>query len=192
MSEHPPNREAGWRQFLDPAGAYPSEGLQLVEFQAIEVLRALDGRADEPRQGSLYHEVIPSERPQGYARTRDLIQFDYVYAPDADALDFVSFVVSGEHLEIRLPRVEWTLGYRGPFITTSAWRRHAFSRLGGLSRRSGRALTRFIAAGIAEQRSRFATCAHCGARLGPGHQMTREGVGTICHGCASRHHGIVF
>ena len=179
-------RDASWRHLLDPTRAFPSDGSRLVERRTMEVLSALDGRAPGADLRGLDAERALLTLLPSLARTRDLVQFDYPYAADGDDLDFISFVVSPEHLELRLPSIEWTTGYAGPAIATHFWRRLPFKRSGP------RALANFIAAGIAAQRARFIVCAHCGERTGPGHQTTLPGQAAMCQGCASSRFGVVY
>lgn len=180
------SRDAPWRRLLDPTRSFGSDGPRAVERRTIEVLGVLDGRAPASDLGDLDAFAALRAFAPHLARTRDLVQFDYAYAADGDDLDFISFVISPDHLEIRLPSIEWTLGYAGPAIATNFWRRQPFKR------RGSRALANFIAAGIGAQRARFIVCVHCGERTGPGHQIGLEGQAPMCHGCASAHHGVVY
>lgn len=87
---------------LIPSAGYPADGLRTVEALALRVL-----------------ERLPSGK---VARTRDAIQID-------DGEEGVCLMITAEHLELRLPSIEWTCGAYGPARTSVLWKRAKWASL---------------------------------------------------------------
>lgn len=91
------------RSHIDPEVKYPSDGLRLVEQNAIRVLNILPGAVVE--------------------RTRDCIQIDY------RGNRGIVVLVTAEAIELRIPTVEWTMGSYGPADASRLWKRVECSRI---------------------------------------------------------------
>lgn len=143
------------RRLIDPEGRYAAEGLRSVEYRALEVLLTLPGAA--------------------VSRTRDVIQLEW------DGEEGIVALVTGEALELRLPKIEWTMGSYGPAMASCLWRRVAWDELP-----DGQLADLFKQAQAARD-AEFATCVYCGERFPP-----ERMAGYSCHGCASKHRGIVY
>lgn len=143
------------RRLIDPENRYPAEGLRHVEQRALEVLAARPGA-----------EV---------SRTRDVIQLEW------GGEEGIVAVVTAEALELRLPRVEWTMGSYGPALASCLWQRVGWGEL-----KDGE-LASLLAQAQAARDAEFRVCAYCGERFPPD-RMTHD----ACHGCASAHRGVVY
>jgi hypothetical protein len=110
------------------------------------------------------------------SRTRDAVQIDW------GGTEGIVVLVTPEALELRLPTVEWTCGSYGPAASSRLWRRVEWAAIG-----DGRlsALLRNCKRARARQ---FRRCKYCGERVPPEHRVSAD----VCHGCASRHEGVVF
>lgn len=108
-------------------------------------------------------------------RTRDVVQLEWGGEEGIVAL------VTAEALELRFPVVEWTGGSYGPAMSSRLWRRFQWDELP--PSQLGVVLQQAQAARDAEYRE----CVYCHQRFTPD-RMT----GDACHGCASKHLGILY
>lgn len=109
------------------------------------------------------------------SRTRDVIQID------SGGEAGIVAVVTAEALELRLPTVEWTRGSYGPAGTSRLWRRVTWDQCPS-------PLSDLIAEARAARQEEFRECRYCSGRFPPEHRVEED----VCHGCASRHQGVVF
>lgn len=149
-------------RYLDPEGKYPSEGPRRVERHALAVYEAHPWTSIE--------------------RTRDVFQLDSRHG--------VVALVTAEALELRLETVEWTRGSYGPAKASRLWKRLPWNPRWEAD---AAALQELIAEAVRKADEELEACGYCGKRLEsalliPGHQIP----GSICHGCATRHEGVVF
>jgi hypothetical protein len=139
---------------VDPERRYPADGLRSVEALALRVLARL---------------------PSGeVARTREVIQID-------DGGDEgICLVITAEHLELRLPSIEWTCGAYGPARTSVLWKRAKWDGL------SDETLDELLTAARRARHAQFRKCRFCGERFPPERRH-----GNVCHGCAEKHLGVI-
>ena len=107
-------------------------------------------------------------------RTRDVIQVDVGGERGCVLL------VTAEAVEIRLPTIEWTGGACDPRASSRYWKRVPI----GWDYEEVRQL---IEAGIRARVAQYQRCAFCGEEVPPEHR-----TGDACHGCASKHRGIIY
>jgi hypothetical protein len=135
------------RRRVDPEHRYPADGLRTVEVLALRVLeRCSSGEV---------------------SRTRDVIQID-----DGGEED-VCLLITAEHLELRLPSIEWTCGAYGPARTSVLWKRVKWEGL------SDERLDDLLRTARRARGAQFRKCRFCGGRFPP-----EQRHGNVCHGCA--------
>lgn len=120
-------------------------------------------------------EVLQALPGVALSRTRDVIQLEWGGEEGIVAL------VTDEALELRLPKIEWTRGSYGPAMTSRLWQRVTWDAL------TDGQLADLLKQAQAARDAEFAICAYCGERFTPD-RMT----GDACHGCASKHRGVVY
>ena len=108
-------------------------------------------------------------------RTRDVIQIEH------GGDEGIIAVVTAEALELRLPTIEWTMGAYGPARSSRLWRRIEWRDL------QEEDLSKQLAAARRARRREFRKCKYCGERFSPEHR-----TGDACHGCTSRHEGVLY
>ncbi len=89
-------------------------------------------------------------------------------------------LVTAETVEVRLARVEWTLGSHGPRLVSRAWRRARCDRLDDPD------LRELLAAGHEARAREYRACQLCGERF-----PVERRHGDVCHGCAETRLGVV-
>ena len=89
-------------------------------------------------------------------------------------------IVTAEALELRLPTVEWTKGAYGPVPASRLWKRVKWED------NTAERLVELVEAAMAKRRSEFKPCRFCHREFPPEHRH-----GSVCHGCAERHMGVV-
>ena len=101
----------------------------------------------------------------------------------------IVLLVTAEHIEIRLPTVEWTKGAYGPRETSAFWKRIKVETLDAMPEpeRRDHLLTLFRKA-EETRRSMYRKCKFCGAFVPPENRFDRN----TCHGCASERLHIVY
>lgn len=99
-----------------------------------------------------------------------------------DGLEDIVVLATHEAYEIRLPTIEWTHGTHGPVAVTRLWLRIEGEAL------DDDALRANIEEALAARRAEFATCRFCGRSMPVEHRIDDD----TCHGCASKHLGVVF
>lgn len=114
------------------------------------------------------------------ARTRDLIQLDI----EGDR--GVVLLFTPEHVEIRLPTVDWTQGAYGPAASSRLWKRRRLSGFLGDAPGVNPKLAELIRKGISLRQKEFRECRFCRESLPPEHMHE-----DVCHGCAEKHLGVV-
>lgn len=151
------------RKQIDPENRYPSDGLRLVERNALAIINAM-------------------RVPYSLDRARDVIELDS---------EHLTIVVTAEALELRTPTVEWTMGSYGPAVSSRLRRRVRWKR--GWSAGDDEELRALIAEAIEARRAEFQTCSYCGERTPPEQSIeSTYGKGRICHSCASEYEQVVF
>jgi len=115
-------------------------------------------------------------------RTRDAIQIDI------QSDDGVVVLLTPQHIEVRLPTVDWTKGSHGPVPSSILWKRRKLNGFWGEgSAGVNPELKALILEGIERRQSQFKKCRFCKQLVSIEHR-----IGTVCHGCASKHLGIVY
>ena len=109
-------------------------------------------------------------------RTRHCLQIDY------GGEEGIVILVTAEAIELRLPTVEWTMGAYGPALASRLWKRVEAQKV------TDEELRALIREALEARRSQFATCRCCGQRFPSEHRHGDD----VCHGCASRHLGVVY
>jgi hypothetical protein len=116
------------------------------------------------------------------SRTRDAIQVDY------DGERGIIILITPESIEIRLPTTEWTMGSHGPALSSRLWKRMNISRIRDMEEIDLLDKVQdLISAGLQHRQREFKKCRFCGKEYSPEHMTKRA-----CHGCASKHLGIVY
>lgn len=109
----------------------------------------------------------------------------YELSHDAEGEEGVVVVVTQEAVEFRLPTVEWTAGTHAPVASSRLWRRVEGLDLINLG---DERLEELVEAAKQARAGEWSTCRYCGERVPVEHRLN----GDICHGCASKHEGVVF
>jgi hypothetical protein len=104
---------------------------------------------------------------------------------DVESEDGVVVLLTAEAVEFRLPTVEWTAGTHAPVASSRLWRRIEGLDLIDLSDEQ---LEELLEAAKQARADEWATCRYCGERVPVEHRLGAN----VCHGCASRHEGVVF
>jgi hypothetical protein len=108
------------------------------------------------------------------ARTRDCIQIDYLGERG------VVILLTPEAVEVRMPTTDWTQGSHGPAYSSRLKKRHSLDD-------SESEIMTSIEDAIVARQTQFKTCPYCHEEFPPEHM-----VDDACHGCAEKHHQIVF
>lgn len=112
--------------------------------------------------------------------TRDFYQFDQ------DDPDGFSILVTPESLELRLPTIEWTLGYMGPRSCSRLLERVPYPQKSLTSD----TILELVQRAKDARRAEVKPCVHCGRLTEPGHAHILDGD-WVCHGCSERYRGMV-
>ncbi|MCO4764230.1 MAG: hypothetical protein KC502_22145 [Myxococcales bacterium] len=117
--------------------------------------------------------------PNVLARTRDAIEIRFPDVVDADRELLV--LITPNDMELRLPDMAWTTGYGGPTPTSELWKRTPVSALTksdvhGWLRKLDTSMKR-----------RLRRCKYCEKRF-----IAARMHGRACHGCSSKHEGVVY
>jgi hypothetical protein len=135
----------------------------------------------ERRHLSLAKELASAFGPAAQLETTaDLAQISL----GGDDEGTVVYLFLPETVEIRHRMASWPLPY-APVMTTRTWRR---------MRLEDANVSELVSAWVEARKAwkrMLRRCCHCRELLSPGHLM-RLGGKTMCHGCATEHHGVVF
>jgi hypothetical protein len=90
--------------------------------------------------------------------------------------------VTETSIEVRLPTMVWQGGAYDPVVTTRPWRTLPMAEL------TDDALSKVFEEGKMTRKEKFVPCRFCGVPTPPEHRFGED----VCHGCASKHFGIVY
>lgn len=125
-------------------------------------------------------ELLPGST---WERTRDIIQLFY------GEQSGITVVVTPEAVEVRIPTIEWSGGEYGPVESSRLYRRLLLRQLPEpVSVECKALLSDCFQAALKKRQSEFKKCRYCGETVPPEHRFSRD----VCHGCASRHIGVVY
>jgi hypothetical protein len=130
-----------------------------------------DGPREVEKHAFRILESLPDSRVE---RTRDSIQIE------TGGEAGIVILVTAEAIELRLPTIEWTKGAYGPAASSRLWRRVRTRDA------SDEKLEGLIQGALAARERQFRKCRFCGSRFPPERRH-----GSVCHGCAELHMGIV-
>ena len=134
-------------------------------------------RSEGPRHvDRLAARVLPHLPGATVERTRDVIQIDW------GGEEGIVVIVTPEALEFRLPAIEWTMGAYGPALSSKFWRRVEVDGLDDAQ------IIELIDATNQARQAEYRTCRFCGKRYPPERRVEDD----VCHGCATKHLGVVF
>lgn len=112
-------------------------------------------------------------------RTRDCLQIELPSGAEPD--DNLVILVTAEGFDVRSPDIEWTCGAYGP---ARASHRKKTLRPGVTDEELATAVEHVRQKRLTE----FFTCSYCGRRVPPERRHSKS----VCHGCASKHLGVVY
>jgi len=112
-------------------------------------------------------------------RTRDAIQITLDFGKD----DGCILIFMPDWLDVRLPAAEW-VGHL-PVASSYSWKRIEIEDM------TVDDVCELIDNARDALRASMVECCHCRKQFLPEHTITIEGQ-QCCHGCASKHHGVVF
>ncbi len=121
-------------------------------------------------------EVLEAFPEAQVTRTRDVFQFDI------DGDEGVVLLITAEAVELRLPTVEWTKGAHAPKCGSRLWRRLSWKKAAEAG------IANVVMEAMRKRRSEFHKCRYCGELVPVEHRYD----GNTCHGCASKHLGVVY
>ncbi|MDA2929037.1 hypothetical protein MYX84_03650 [Acidobacteria bacterium AH-259-O06] len=94
----------------------------------------------------------------------------------------IVIAITPEAIEFRLPTIEWTMGSHGPASSSQLWKRAVAEDI------QDSELEELIKRALRARRREFKRCQYCGELVPPEHRIEKD----VCHGCASKHLGVVF
>ena len=124
----------------------------------------------------LAQQVLKTVAGARCSRTRDAVEVCY----ECDGETFV-VLLTPDAVELRLPTVDWVTPYT-PVLSSKLWKRVALEKL-----QEGD-LPKLIAGAGQAYAKTLRTCRYCKQKFPPCHMISRK----TCHGCASKHEGVVF
>lgn len=94
--------------------------------------------------------------------------------------EWIVVVVTTEAIELWLPTLNWRRHH--PVSASRLWQRVSADEL------DNRSLQDLIDAALVARQEEFHECRFCGRRVPPEHRFSED----VCHGCASKHFGVVY
>ena len=116
---------------------------------------------------------------QVHARTLSSLEIRVALGTESDEIG--SLVITKEAIELRHPTIEWTMGSYGPAISTQLWKRYEW--VSQEAKDIPQLLEHFKKAYKASLRA----CVFC-KKYFQRSRMTDD----ACHGCATKHRGVVY